>query len=164
MLQWPLALWLAWLCVTFWRTSEITFLLLKLASCDNKWLIIMFGNSKYSELKREIKVAGQTQSRCLSATTPLGWRGVVIATLGWKTPRCKLIIFIITNMGQEDFSALMGIAHWISISTFFQLIRCANLFYFYLGNFIFNLVLPAILSHILRIAVFFSVLLWMHCQ
>ena len=49
-----------------------------------------------------------------------------------------------TYMGQEDSTALTGIAHWISISTFFQLLRCANLFYFYLGNFIFNIVLPAI--------------------
>ena len=47
-------------------------------------------------------------------------------------------------MGQEDSTALTGIAHWISISTFFQLLRCANLFYFSLGNFIFNIVLPAI--------------------
>ena len=47
-------------------------------------------------------------------------------------------------MGQEDSTALTGIAYWISISTFFQLLRCANLFYFSLGNFIFNIVLPAI--------------------
>ena len=47
-------------------------------------------------------------------------------------------------MGQEDFTALTGIAHCISISTFFQLLRCANLFFFSLGNFIFNIVLPAI--------------------
>ena len=40
------------------RTSEITFLYLKLASCENKLLI-----SKYSELKRKIKVAGQTWDR-----------------------------------------------------------------------------------------------------
>ena len=47
-------------------------------------------------------------------------------------------------MGQEDSTALTGIAHWISISTFFQLLRCANPFYLSLGNFIFNIVLPAI--------------------
>ena len=90
----------------FLRTSEIMFLYLKLASCENKLLILTSGNSKYSELKRK------------------------------KGSR--------TNMGQEDSTALTGIAHWISISTFFQLLRCANLFYFSLGNFIFNIVLPAI--------------------
>ena len=47
-------------------------------------------------------------------------------------------------MGQEDSTALTGIAHWIPISTFFQLLRCANHFYFSLGNFIFNIALPAI--------------------
>ena len=47
-------------------------------------------------------------------------------------------------MGQEDSTALTCIAHLISISTFFQLLRCANLFYFSLGNFISNIVLPAI--------------------
>ena len=47
-------------------------------------------------------------------------------------------------MGQEDSRALTGIAHGISISTFFQLLRCASLFYFSLGDFIFNIVLPAI--------------------
>ena len=52
MLQWPLALWLAWLCVSFFlRTSEIIFLYLKLASGENKLLILTFGNSKFSELK-----------------------------------------------------------------------------------------------------------------
>ena len=51
MLQWPLALWLAWLCVTFLRTSEIMLLYLKLASGENKLLILTFGNSKYAELK-----------------------------------------------------------------------------------------------------------------
>ena len=51
MLQWPLALLLMWLCVTFLRTSEIMFLYLKLASGENKLLVLMFGNSKYSELK-----------------------------------------------------------------------------------------------------------------
>ena len=51
MLQWPLALWLAWLSVTFLRTSEIIFLYLKLASGENKLLILTFVNSKYSELK-----------------------------------------------------------------------------------------------------------------
>ena len=51
MLQWPLALWLAWLCVTFLRTSEIMFLYFKLASGENELLILTFGNSKYSELK-----------------------------------------------------------------------------------------------------------------
>ena len=49
-----------------------------------------------------------------------------------------------TNMGQKDSTALTGIAHLISISTFFQLLRCANIFYFSLGNFIFNIVVPAI--------------------
>ena len=36
-----------------------TILYLKLASCENKLLILTSGNSKYSELKRKIKVAGQ---------------------------------------------------------------------------------------------------------
>ena len=63
MLQWPLALWLAWLCVAFLRTSEITFPYLKLVSCENKLLILTFGNSKYSKLKRKIKVTGQTWGR-----------------------------------------------------------------------------------------------------
>ena len=48
-------------------------------------------------------------------------------------------------MGQEDSTILTGTSHLISISTFFQLLRCANLFNFSLGNFIFNIVLPAIL-------------------
>ena len=47
-------------------------------------------------------------------------------------------------MGQEDSTALTGTAHWI-ISTFFQLLRCASLFYFTLGDFIYYIVLPAIL-------------------
>ena len=47
-------------------------------------------------------------------------------------------------MVQEDSTVLTGIAHQISISIFFQLLRCANLFYFSLGNFIFNLVFLAI--------------------
>ena len=47
----------------FLRTSEITFLYLKLASCENKLLILTSVNSKYSELKRKIKVAGQTWGR-----------------------------------------------------------------------------------------------------
>ena len=47
----------------FLRTYEITFLYLKLASCKNKLLILTSGNSKYSELKRKIKVAGQTWGR-----------------------------------------------------------------------------------------------------
>ena len=47
----------------FLRTCEITFLYLKLASCENKLLILTSGNSKYSELKRKIKVAGQTWGR-----------------------------------------------------------------------------------------------------
>ena len=52
MLQWPLALWLAWLCVNFFlRTSEIMVAYLKLASGENKLLILTFGNSKYSGLK-----------------------------------------------------------------------------------------------------------------
>ena len=45
------------------RTTEITFLYLKLASCENKLLILPSSNSKYSELKRKIKVAGQTWDR-----------------------------------------------------------------------------------------------------
>ena len=45
------------------RTSEITFLYLKLASCENKLLILPSSNSQYSELKRKIKVAGQTWDR-----------------------------------------------------------------------------------------------------
>ena len=50
-----------------------------------------------------------------------------------------------TNVGQEDSTALTGIVHWISISTFFQLLRCVNIFfYFSLVNFLFNLALPAI--------------------
>ena len=57
MLQWPLALWLAWLCVTFLRTSEIMFLYLKLASGDNKLLSLTFGNSKYL-LRAEMKNQG----------------------------------------------------------------------------------------------------------
>ena len=73
MLQWPLALWLAWLCVAFLRASEITFPYLKLVTCENKLLVLTFGNSKYSKLKRKIKVNR-------------------------------------TNMGQEDFTALTGIA------------------------------------------------------
>ena len=63
MLQWPLALWLTWLCVFFLRTSEIIFLYLKLPSGENKLLIWTFGNSKYSELKWKIKVTGQTWGR-----------------------------------------------------------------------------------------------------
>ena len=47
----------------FLRTSEITFLYLKLASCENELLILTSVNSKYSELKRKIKVAGQTWGR-----------------------------------------------------------------------------------------------------
>ena len=47
----------------FLRTCEITFLYLKLASCENKLLILTSGNSKYFELKRKIKVAGQTWDR-----------------------------------------------------------------------------------------------------
>ena len=47
----------------FLRTSEITFLYLKLASSENKLLILPSNNSKYSELKRKIKVAGQTWDR-----------------------------------------------------------------------------------------------------
>ena len=45
----------------FLRTCEFTFLYLKLASCENKLLINV--NSKYSELKRKIKIAGQTWGR-----------------------------------------------------------------------------------------------------
>ena len=92
----------------FLRTCEITFLYLKLASCENKLLILTSGNSKYL-LWAEAKNQGSR-----------------------------------TNMGQEDSTAMTGIAHWISISTVFQLLRCANLFYFSLGNFIFNIVLLAI--------------------
>ena len=53
MLQWPQVLRLAWLCVSFLRTSEIMFLHFKLASCGNELLILTFSNSKYSELKRK---------------------------------------------------------------------------------------------------------------
>ena len=60
----------------FLRTCEIRFLYLKLASCENKLLILTSGSSKYYELKRKIKIA-------LSRT----------------------------NMGQEDSTALTGIAH-----------------------------------------------------
>ena len=49
-----------------------------------------------------------------------------------------------TNVGQEDATASTGIVHLISISTFFQLLRCIIFFYFSLVNFIFNLALPAI--------------------
>ena len=49
-----------------------------------------------------------------------------------------------TNVGQKDSTALTGIVHWISISTFFQLLRCVIFFYFSLANFIFNLAFPAI--------------------
>ena len=49
--------------LNFLRTCEITFLYLKPASCENKLLILTSGNSKYSEVKRKIKVAGQTWGR-----------------------------------------------------------------------------------------------------
>ena len=53
MLQWPLALWLPWLCVTFFKghLKLCSYIYLKLASGENKLLILTFGNSKYSELK-----------------------------------------------------------------------------------------------------------------
>ena len=47
-------------------------------------------------------------------------------------------------MGQEDSAALTGIAHHHIFQHIFPTVRCANLFYFSLGNFIFNIVLPAI--------------------
>ena len=48
-------------------------------------------------------------------------------------------------MGQEDSTALTGIHCTLNFhQQFFELLRCANLFYFSLGNFIFNIVLPAI--------------------
>ena len=81
MLQWPLALWLAWLCVTF---------------CVN---------SKYCELKRKIKVAGQTWGRKI----------LQLYTLN-------------TEFHQHIFFNCYG------VTTFFT----------FLGNFIFNIVLPAI--------------------
>ena len=74
MLQWSLGLVAGVAMCNFLRTCEFRFLYLKLASCENKLLILTSGNSKYSELKRKIKVAG-------------------------------------TNMGQEDSTALTGIAH-----------------------------------------------------
>ena len=61
-----------------------------------------------------------------------------------------------TNMGQEDSTALTGIAHLISISTFSQLLGCARHH--------FESCSPPYLSHSLRIVVFLSVLLWRHCQ
>ena len=55
MLQWPhgLVAGVA-MCNVFLRTSEIMFLYLKLASDENKLLILTFGNSKYSELKFQL--------------------------------------------------------------------------------------------------------------
>ena len=61
-----------------------------------------------------------------------------------------------TNVGQEDSTALTGIVSTLNfhhifhsfisfISTFFQLLRCVNIFFYFSPvNFIFNLALPAI--------------------
>ena len=91
----------------FLRKSEITFLHFNLASCENELLILTFSNSKYSELKRKIKITGQTWDRKILQF----WRALHI------------------EFPSTRFSNCYGVL---------------TFFYFYLGNFIFNLVFPAI--------------------
>ena len=55
---------------------------------------------------------------------------------------------------------LTGIVHWISISTFFQLLRC--FFTFLLSTSFLISLFPPSLSHSSRIVDFLSVLLWRH--
>ena len=104
---WPLALWLAWLCVAFFKDIRNYVPIFK--TCVMWKQMVNFNVWQLQIHQAETKNQGNR-----------------------------------TSMGQEDFPALTDIAHWISISTFFQLLRCANLFYFSLGNFIINIVLPAI--------------------